>query len=111
MDNLPEWAEKHPTQGNAVLADPDKFYPALLKELGVEKPDKYWIEVAYQCMKLDLQTAMRKFGFTIHVRADDGRKDRWSLANFTGTQADVARATKGKEARGHYQRIRGFIPS
>lgn len=110
---LPEWATPHPTDGNAVLVDPDICYPALLKELGLadeKQITKYWIEVAYQCMKMDLQVAMGRFGFTIHVRADDGRKDRWCLENFPGTMADVTRATKGLEAREHYIRLRGFIP-
>ena len=108
---LPAWAAPHPTDPNAVLVDPDKLYPALLGEFGVAKPDKYWIEVCYQCMKLDLQTALRRFGFTIHLRGDDGRAQRWKLAAFPGTAADVARATTGREAREHYRRLRGFIPA
>lgn len=110
---LPAWASLHPAKDNAVLADPDKFYPKILSELGVtvEKATKFDIECAYQIMKMDLQFAVGFFGFTIHVRGDDGRKDRWQLIAFPGTAEDVKRATKGKEAREIYRTLRGFIPS
>lgn len=110
--NLPAWAAPHPTQDNTVLVDPDLAYPALLDALGVKPAQrtKYWIEVAYQCVKMDLQVAMGRFGFTIHIRADDGRKERWALDRFPGAATDIARATKGGDARAHYRRLRGFVP-
>ena len=108
---LPAWAETHPTAPNTILVDPDKLYPALLREFGVDKPDKYWIEVCYQSMKMDLQTALRRFGFTIHLRGDDGRAARWKLAAHPGTALDVARATQGLEAKARYRQLRGFIPA
>ncbi len=117
---LPAWAEPHPSDTNAVLVDPDKAYPSLLSELGAsEKIDRYWLEIAYQCVKMDLQTALRRYDFTIHIRSDDGRKDRWGFHAHKGTRGHagkavddplVIRATKGKEAREHYRRIRGFVP-
>jgi hypothetical protein len=123
---LPAWAERHPVAPNTVLVDPDLMYPAFLKELGIKDPTQYWIETCYQMMKLDLQVAMRTFGFTIHVRGDDGRRSRWRLARFPDPDAKsvvhdghrfvvpgtsgVDRATKGKQAREHYRRLRGFLP-
>jgi len=109
---LPPWAEKHPTNDNAVLVDPDLMYPAMLADLGVkpEQATKYWIETAFQMAKLDLQVAMRRYNFTIHVRGDDGRKDRWGLHNFPGDALQVVMATKGQQARQHYLRVRGFLP-
>lgn len=109
--NLPEWARPHPTDRNAILVDPDLAYPHFFKLLGVEKPTKYWIEVAYQMVKMDLQVAMGKFGFTIHIRGDDGRKDRWALERHPGSAQDVHRATQGKDARQYYRKIRGFVPA
>lgn len=115
--NLPAWAELKAdcTYGgkpiDVVLVDPDKMYPEMFAALGVDKPTKYWIEVAYQMMKMDLQVAMKKFSFIICVRGDDGRKDRWALSAHPGSSDDVTRATKGKEAREHYKKLRGFIPS
>lgn len=112
-NNLPNWAEWHPTSDNTVLVDPDIMYPYFLKEYGVavEKASRYWIEVCYQSMKLDLQATLRRSDFIIHVRADDGRKERWALKNFTGLTEEVHRATHGREAREHYKKLRGFIPS
>lgn len=114
---LPAWASLHATQENTIIADPDLFYPAILGEIAAEtptlnlkKPNRYWLEVAYQFMKMDLQHAVGAFGFTINVQSGDGRKDRWSYKKFPGNDADVARATRGLEARAHYERIRGFIP-
>jgi len=111
---IPEWAKRHPGRSNreiAYLVDPDKFYPQILDELGVTKPTKYDIEVAYQVMKMDMQVAHGSYGFTIHVRADSERKRRWNLSMFPGTDQEVLVATAGLEARAHYLRLRGFIPS
>ena len=132
---LPAWAERHPSMAGTILVDPDKFYPEILGELrqvvasltpaelerqGATAADaqallaqqrtKYWIEVAYQCMKLELQTAMRRFNFTIHIRGDDGRSTRWGLRYLPGTDADVLRADRMQQAREWFRRLRGFIP-
>lgn len=118
---LPAWASQHATQENIIIADPDLFYPAILAEiaadehpknppLNLKKPNRYWLEVAYQFMKMDLQFAVGTFGFTISVASGDGRKGRWNYKHHPGTDADVVRATNGLEARAHYERIRGFIP-
>lgn len=132
---LPSWAERHPAMANTILVDPDKFYPEMLGELrqaalgasqstlaevgalpsDVEvlrnnKISKYWIEVAFQCMKLDLQTAMRRFNFSIHLRGDDGRSQRWGLKHHPGTEADVLRADRAQQARAWFRLIRSFLP-
>lgn len=110
---LPRWAKRHPGRSNreiVYLVDPDQFYPQILDELGVVKPTKYDIECAYQIMKMDMQVAHGSYGFTIHVRGDDGRKRRWNLTMFEGHDHDVLVATGGLEARDHYLRLRGFLP-
>jgi hypothetical protein len=113
-ERLPEWAEKHPYTPNAYLVDSDKFYPALGKAIfpktAPDKLDQYQMEVIYQCMKLDMQTHLMRFNFRIIVRADDGRKDRWRH-DKRPKGLGAAAASKGNEARAHYRRMRGFIPS
>ena len=108
--NLPDWAEAHPDNPNVFYVDPDKFYPVLLEELGAEQTDQYWLEVAYQCMKMDMQGALGRFNFEIRVKAGDGYKDRWALKNHPSGRG-VKVATQGREARGHYKRLRGHLPS
>jgi hypothetical protein len=107
---LPRWATKHPTRPNAILVDPDRFYPDILDELGVVKPTKYDIEVAFQIMKMDAQVAMGRYDFLIHIRADGDRKMRWNLTMFPGAGGGVLQATKKLEARAHYLKLRGFLP-
>lgn len=125
---LPSWANAHPERENTIIADPDLFYPAILGEyadmiaaepadyakahpkLNASAPSKYWIEVAYQTMKMDLQAAVGRFGFTIFVESRGGRKEKWTLKSFPGKDADVTRATKSLEARNHYRHLRGGIP-
>ncbi len=109
----PAWAKRHPGRRNSeivYLVDPDQFYPQLLDELGFTKIGRYELEVAYQCMKMDMQVAHGSYGFTIHVRADGERKRKWNFTMHPGTDQDVLVATAGLEAREHYLRIRGFLP-
>lgn len=110
---IPSWAKRHPGRSNsevAYLVDPNQFYPQILDELGVVKPTKYDIEVAYQIMKMDMQVAHGSYGFTIHVRADGDRKRKWNLTMFPGNDQEVLVATGALEARAHYLRLRGFLP-
>jgi hypothetical protein len=113
MIRLPEWAvmlPERPGKIPAVLVDPDLAYPAFLKEFNIDTPDQYWIEVCYQCIKLDLQVAFKGTGVLIVIRGKDAEaKMRWRLENHPEGKG-VHRATYGKEARDHYKRIRGFIP-
>lgn len=70
------------------------------------KPTQYWLEVAYQCAKMDLQVAMRTPGFEIRIL--DAEKT-FALAKWPEGRGIVA-ATWGKEAREHFRRCRGFVP-
>jgi len=109
---LPKWAKfkGYNRHGFEIIqADPDEFYPYFLKLFNVEQPDQYWLEVCYQCMKMDLQTAMGKFGFEIHCKGKEGHKDRWALKNHPRGKGPEF-ATQGREARQHYVRIRGRLP-
>ena len=70
------------------------------------RPTRYWLEVAFQCMKLELQVAMRGHGFEIRVHDAD---KAWAQDKFPEGRGIVA-ATWGKEAREHFRRCRGFVP-
>lgn len=105
---LPAWAALDPDNPNRIVVDSAAAYTAWLAELGVgpEQVDQYWVEVAYQCIKMDLQAAAGRFGLTIRML----RADRFALARFKPGRG-VAAATRGKEARAHYARVRGVLPS
>lgn len=122
---LPDWASAD-AKGRIVI-DPDKAYPEILKEvlpaLGLEEPNRYAIEVAYQFAKLHVLKATAKTRARgkakkapeMEVRADGGRKERWRVTNFPEVEgfaegSSVTLATNGRGARGLYQRLYGFVP-
>jgi hypothetical protein len=77
----------------------------------LDKPTAYWLEVAYQCMKMELQVAMRSFGFEIHVH-DEGKKYAQKAHDpGRGPEKAAGGLRGGREAREHFKRLRGFIPS
>lgn len=82
-----------------------------LKGLEVENPTAYWLEVAYQSMKLDLQMATRRASIEIRVHDPD---KAWAQKDAPDGR-DVEKAIGGPmgdlEARGHYERMRGYMPS
>ncbi len=109
--NFPEWAKLTEREGRIPLIDVDtsRAYPAMLSELEVEKPDQYWLEVAYQCLKMDVQKIA---GFSVEIHFKDPEK-KWKQKNFPENPDGKSTwdATKGKEARGHYIKLRGSLPS
>ena len=139
MMALPNWII--PTKGrpNAFFVDPDLVYPALMKELGIEKPDRYWLGVMLGCMKHDFDIEVRRAkaivpGRSIKrtLRPDDGRKLRWNRTmHGMGRVPKIEGIPVAKDAAGkvivdfdqlpvniraahirhHYTRIRGFYPA
>lgn len=86
-----------------------------------EIPDAYWLEVCFQSIKMDLQVAMKTFTFEIRI-SDPGK--RWAQAfvwldkrksgprpQGRGPEKASGGPGGGREARQHYKRLRGFIPS
>lgn len=110
---LPSWASLR-IGDDAIIVNADMAYPTLLRELGVSdiEFDQYWHEVAFQCIKLDVQNAVKgarfypKGGMTrIFI---DGDKNKWMQSRLqTNAAHPLEAATKGGEAREHYRRIRG----
>lgn len=109
---IPDWAEQVstgvPGRLDVYRVNADLAYPALLTELGFDgTPTQYHLEVAYQCIKMEMQRCVGKFAFELRVMDPD---KNWAQKNAKkGKGADAA--TKGREARAHYKRIRGFVPA
>jgi len=115
---LPKWAnlaKRHSDKVSVCIeVDTDGYIKEWLPLLGVQKVDQYWLEVAYQCAKLDVQMALvgtehdpRFSGMP--AQFNFSKAPEWALTRHPhGKGADAA--TKGKEARGHYIRIRGRMP-
>lgn len=115
---LPDWAKVVETPNDrasiTIEIDSRGAYREWLGLLEVEKPDQYWLECAYQCAKLDVQMALT--GSDYDPRASQKpallkftRADEFALRRFPAGKGTMA-ATEGREARRHYQRIRGRLP-
>jgi hypothetical protein len=114
---LPVWAKKaeeNPKVCVVIEVDSAQAYKAWLEELDVTDVDQYWLEVAYQCIKMDVQAAIagtkfdpRSAGMSAEFRFSNAPE--FALAKHP-TGRGVAVATKGREARDHYRRIRGSLP-
>lgn len=72
--------------------------------------DAYWMEALYQFVKMRLQTVLGDFAFEIHIRGSGDYKNRWAQKTFTAGRG-IEAATHGLEAREHFRRCHGFIPS
>lgn len=106
---LPEYAsfgEKVAGRVPIINVNAELMYQLYLAEYGVEEIDQYWLEVCYQSMKMDLQLAMKTFQFAIHVQDKD---KKFALKKWPEGRG-VAAATQGREARGHFQKLRGMLP-
>lgn len=132
---FPDWIKEE--KKDTFLINADVAYPALLTELKdsiKDLPDdldkfempfinelrnidldnltQYWIEVVYQMAKLELRRILLINGknqWPDMIRIS-GNKEKWALKNFPpGRGAETA--TKGREARDHYKRLKGFIPN
>ena len=116
---LPKWLSRR--KDGVFEVDPDVIYPEFLKALGVDEIDQYWIEVVYQCTKLEVQRLVsgteldprshpdEPRALQIRITADGGRKDRWALNNHPEGRG-IKAATAGREARDHYVRLMGVMP-
>ncbi len=117
---LPKWIVPLKDKFNEFVVDPDIFYPAIFKELGVTETNGYWLEIAQGIMKLDFDMYVGLTGapgrgrIIRYIRADNGRKQRWNMTLHPPGQADWAKmglSERSRLIRKYYKRIRGFIPS
>lgn len=116
---LPTWAKlaKNQSSKASVVIEVD-MDGAMEEWLGLldakDKVDQYWLECAYQCAKLDLQSAIAATDHDPrvagkHAQFNFSRSEKWILANFS-PGLGVDRASRGGDARGHYIGIRGKMP-
>ncbi len=68
-------------------------------------PSQYGLEVAFQCIKMDVQAAV---GFGVEIHLKDPKKAYAQKDHPPGRGALVA--TQGREARQHYVLLRGAVP-
>ena len=136
---LPRWLKKDRVRPGYFIANPDGFYPVLLKLFEAHNSipyngevDAYWLEIAYQCMKLEVQRAVVLEGIDprplgglyIHVttrtiKSGKTHKDRWALVNHNPGRfveyeklhgARQAWRAVARDARKYYIALRGVLP-
>jgi hypothetical protein len=127
---LPPWARQSHIERTDVsmyvLVDTDAAVQDWIATLDLkrEEIDQYWLEVIYQCIKLDVQASIARSDFDPRDRQQPveikmQRAPQWALANFPDRHvavqngrrvSGIERASKGREAREHYRRIRGALP-
>lgn len=115
---LPAWASLADTgkKGACVTIEVDceAAYPEWLKALDVTRIDQYWLEVAFQCIKLDVQAAIAGTKYDPRVAGSYAhfhflRAPKFAQALYPVGKGAIA-ASQGREAREHYRRIRGSLP-
>ena len=95
---------------------PEAAWPKVHAELDPDDEDvlsAYWLEVAYQSAKMDVQRAVGGFGINLHVKATPAGKARYQQATSPqgalGPRAAAGGMAGGRDARHHYKRLRGFL--
>lgn len=114
---LPAWATA--LAPGKIEIQASQFYPEWLGLLGValDNITQYDLECAFQCAKMDIQMAVAGTelmppeggALCIFVKDDDKESGKWAQKNYPPGKG-IEAASKGKEAREHYKRIRQ-IPS
>jgi hypothetical protein len=131
---LPPWAkisdEQYDRASIHIEIDSDVAYAYWLGLLDNPELDQYWLEVAYQCIKLDLDAALLNTEHDMrfaerHIARTFTRATKYAQAQYpvgrsatvrgvggaTKTLSGANLASQGLEARDHYKRIRGQLPS
>lgn len=117
---LPAWISPIPGRDNAFAVDPDLYMPEILADMGVETPSARDLELAQEVMKLDFDMALRLARYPLkpgrniarHVRADEGRKQRWNRTMHPkGEALPDTMAERTKIVRALYRQIRGYLPA
>lgn len=120
---LPTWAKvgksAHVESGKvsvSIEADTDLSIREWFSLLGVAlaDADQYWLEVAYQCAKMDIQLALEGTEYdprtaNAPVEIVFTRANHWQQ-HLHPVGRGATRASRGQEAREHFRRIRGRLP-
>lgn len=116
--SLPAWARvvesPSPKVSICIEADTAGYVKEWFALLNVGVPDQYWLEVAYQCAKMDLQSALIGTPYD-PITSGKPAEFHFSRAPEFALTAHpkgkgVEAASRGREAREHYRRIRGRLP-
>lgn len=130
---VPSWIVANADKPGYFDIDPDGFYPDILKQFEDHpsvpydgKVDQYWLECAYQCMKLTVQFFLGVTGLdprpqltlNLNVKGKEGSKKRWGQKNhpeglykkIRAENGPLADRIVGGQARNHFKAMKGFIP-
>ena len=109
LTELKNYADKLPEKNDDENEAP---HLTALRALDVDNIDQYWVEVAYQFVKLEVVRLIRLSGVGPWNRRQhiNGSKDKWHFKNLPVGRG-VEAAAQGKEAREMYRLLRGFIPN
>lgn len=117
------YADEANVPGDWTKADGDlrKEWADALDGLQVDEPTRYWAEVAYQMMKLELQLAVGSMRLEIRVHDDEKKYAQANLepgrpmnkvpGGVEEAEADLPGRATTTEAREHFKRLRGFLPA
>ena len=99
IDNvpLPDWLTPLDGKPGAYIADPDIFYPMILKFMGINLKDatRYDMEAALGTAKKLAQWHSRRcehgWCADLFIRADGGRKAKWAIMSYpVGDKPDIS---------------------
>jgi hypothetical protein len=132
---IPDWLAPAPGKPGVFNCDADKFYPTILATLAAPstefdgKVDQYWLEVAFQFMKLEAQMILRLNGLdprpaqslVLNVIGSD-HKEKWAQKLHpvgrlsrskqpTPTELEAGRKRAGLDAKEYFRQIYGFMPN
>ena len=125
-NQYPDWLSRVKDKPDTFEINADVAYPVTLKRLGVASADQYWLEVAYQFIKLQAQKAIADAGadprpersLVLLMAGSDGVKQRWGQASHPeGHMAEVrqvfgplADRACGRVARDLFREHFGYVP-
>lgn len=106
--SLPSWA-KMIVKGK-IEAEASEFYPEILEELGITEVGDEELEIAFQCMKMDIQhavagtEAMPKSGGALVIIVNDASKEESGISKWR--QSGEAKPVPIGKIREQYAKIR-----
>lgn len=108
---LPDYAKE--ISPGKVEVQASEFYPFWLDSLGVSEPDQYWLDVAFVCMRMDIQLATELTesapprGGALVIIVQDSEKtyamNKWPVGDGAG------KLTR-KKAQQYFQKVRRATP-
>ncbi len=115
---LPDWLDTLPGKPGSYIADPNKFYPVILKFMGMapKTATRFDMETANGVAKKLSQWHARRCKHgpcgTLLIRGDEGRKAKWAIRRYPlGDKPDIsgdgATAARNGAVRAVWARLMG----